>query len=180
MNRCLWPGAASRLVVVSLGYLVLVVAGIAGGCAISIWQGHAAAAPRYAHRPQTDVAFLVGVLQANGRVWVYTCCGLVSFGVVGLFVLFGNAVRFGIDVTSLARGAPRELVYLLPHAVVEFAAFTVAAASCQYLAWCLFDVLVLNRARAPVRPGVQALAVSLVLLVVAACLETYSQSLRFG
>jgi len=152
VTRRRWPGPASRLGVVSLGYLVLLVAGIASGAAISLCQGHAVAAPRDAHAHQSGTAFLVGVLQANGRVWLYTCCGLVSFGVVGLFVLFGNAVRFGIDVTSLARGAPRELVYLLPHAVVEFAAFTVAAASCQYLAWCLFDVLVLNRARAPVRP----------------------------
>jgi uncharacterized membrane protein SpoIIM required for sporulation len=71
-------------------------------------------------------------------------------------------------------------VYLLPHAALEFSAFTLAAASCQYLAWCLFDVLVLNQARVPVRPGMQTLVLSFVLLVIAACVETYSQSARFG
>ena len=115
----------------------------------------------------------------NSRVWLYTCAGFVSFGVVGFFVLLGNAFRFGMDAMSLARGAPRELIYLLPHAVLEFAAFTLAAASCQYLAWCLFDLLVLNRIRAPARAGVQALVLSFVLLIVAACVETYSHSVRF-
>jgi uncharacterized membrane protein SpoIIM required for sporulation len=174
-----WSPTALRLTALCLGYLAVLVVAMTAGGALAVWQGQALSAAEHGP-PSNDAAFLVRVLESNVRVWCYTCIGLVSFGAVGLFVLFGNAFRFGMDVTSLARGAPRELVYLLPHAALEFSAFTLAAASCQYLAWCLFDVLVLNQARVPVRPGVQTLVLSFVLLVIAACVETYSQSARFG
>ena len=174
-----WSPAALRLAALCLGYLAVLVVAMTAGVALAVWQGQTLSVPDHGPSP-IDAAFLVRVLESNARVWCYTCIGLASFGVVGFFVLAGNAFRFGMDATSLARGAPPELAYLLPHAALEFAAFTLAAASCQYLAWCLFDVLVLNRARVPVRPGVQALALSFVLLVIAACVETYSQSARFG
>ena len=175
-----WALAVSRFGGVCLGYFVLLLVAVAGGSGLAAWQGHAVSVPEGALPQQAGVAFFVRVVEANSRVWVYTCAGLVSFGVAGFFVLFSNAFRFGMDVTSMARGAPQELAYLLPHAALEFAALTLAAASCQYLAWCLFDLLVLNKPRVPARAGVEALAVSFVLLVLAACLETYSQSLRFG
>jgi uncharacterized membrane protein SpoIIM required for sporulation len=175
-----WSPAALRLTALCLGYLVVLVVSMTAGGALAVWQGQALSVAEQQPPPNDAASFLVRVLESNARVWCYTCIGLVSFGAVGLFVLLGNAFRFGMDVTSLACGAPCELVYLLPHAALEFAAFTLAAASCQYLAWCLFDVLVLNRARVPVRPGVRALVLSFVLLVIAACVETYSQSARFG
>ena len=179
MTRCRRSLPVSRLAALCLGYLVLLVVAVASGAVLAAWQGHALVVPEHAHH-QPAAAFLVRVLEANGRVWLYTCTGLVSFGVVGVFVLAGNAFRFGMDVVSMARGTPRELVYLLPHAVLEFGAFTLAGASCQYLAWCLFDLLVRNRTPVPARTGVQALALSFVVLMLAACLETYSHSVRFG
>jgi uncharacterized membrane protein SpoIIM required for sporulation len=172
--------AAARLAAVCLGYLALLVAAVASGAALAAWQGHALILPEHAHHQPTGTEFLVRVVEANGRVWLYTCTGLVSFGIVGVFVLVGNAFRFGMDVVSIARGAPRELVYLLPHGVLEFGAFTLAGAACQYLAWCLFDLLVSNQTRVPARAGVRALALSFVLLMLAACLETFSYSARFG
>jgi uncharacterized membrane protein SpoIIM required for sporulation len=175
------PAAAGtrRLTAVCLGYLAVLGASVVAGIGLAAWQGHVLTVPGQTVIEVTPAAFLLGVLVENSRVWLYTCAGFVSFGVVGFFVLLGNAFRFGMDAMSLARGSPRELAYLLPHAALEFAAFTLAAASCQYLAWCLFDLLVLNRIRAPARAGVQALALSFVLLVVAACVETYSHSDRF-
>jgi uncharacterized membrane protein SpoIIM required for sporulation len=172
--------AISRLAWLCVGYVGLLVLAVAGGGASSVWHGHLLVVPGVAHPPDADTAFLVRVIEANSRVWVYTCTGLVSFGVVGAFVLAGNAFRFGMDLVSVARGAPRELAYLLPHAALEFSAFTLAAASCQYLAWCLFDLLVLNRRFVPVRPGIQVLALSFILLMLAACVEAYSHAVRFG
>jgi uncharacterized membrane protein SpoIIM required for sporulation len=164
----------------SVGYVVLLVTAVAGGGAVAAWREQALAPPHHGATPTEGAVFLVRVLESNALVWAYTCAGLVSFGAAGLFVLAGNAFRFGMDAMSMARGAPRELVYLLPHAVLEFAAFTLAAASCQYLAWCVFDVLVLNRPRVPAEPGLRMLAVSFVLLVIAACVETCSWAVRFG
>lgn len=172
--------AMSRLAGLCLGYCGVLALAAAGGAALSAWHGHLLVVPDVADPLHADTAFLIRVIEANGRIWAYTCAGLVSFGVVGAFVLAGNAFRFGMDVVSVTRGAPRELVYLLPHAVLEFGAFALAAASCQYLAWCLFDVLVLNKRLVPARPGVQVLALSFILLMVAACVETYSHAVRFG
>ena len=172
--------AASRLTALCLGYLVMLMMAVAGGGALAAWQGQVLNLPDSGSPQSHDAAFFVRVIESNARVWLYTCTGLVSFGVVGVFVLFGNAFRFGMDMMSMARGAPRELVYLLPHAALEFVAFILAGASCQYLAWCLFDLLVLNRTCVPARAGVQALAFSFVLLVMAACVETYSRFVRFG
>jgi len=180
MTRRPSPLAVSRLHGVCLGYLVLLVVGVAGGGALAAWQGRAVSVPEHAHPQHIDIAFFLRVIEANARVWLYMCAGLVSFGVVGIFALFGNAFRFGMDVMSMARGTPHDLVYLLPHAALEFAAFTLAGASCQYLAWCLFDLLVLSRPRVPARAGAEVLAASFVLLLIAACLEAYSRSVRFG
>jgi uncharacterized membrane protein SpoIIM required for sporulation len=169
----------SRLAALCLGYVGIFAAAATGGAAVAAWQGHALVISGRPH-PAADTAFLTQVLDANGRVWVYICTGLASFGVVGGVVLFGNAFRFGMDVTSIARGTPHELVYLLPHASLEFAAFILAGASCQYLAWWVFDLLVLHQVRVAVRPGLRTLALSLVLLVVAAYVETCSYSARVG
>lgn len=179
MTQCSRSPSSSRLTALCLGYLGMFAAAVAGGGALAAWQGHALIVPAHAH-PSAGAAFFAQVIEANGRMWVYICIGFVSFGVIGGFVLLGNAFRFGMDVVSMARGTPHELVYLLPHAPLEFAAFILAGASCQYLAWCLFDLLVLNQTRVPVRAGVQTLALSFVLLMLAACLETYSYSVRFG
>jgi uncharacterized membrane protein SpoIIM required for sporulation len=168
-----------RLEGLCLSYAVILAVAMASGAALAAWQGHALSVEQVFARP-TGAAFLLQVLEFNGRIWLYMCIGLVSFGVAGLFVLLGNGFRFGMDVMSMARGSPHELVYLLPHAALEFVAFTLAGASCQYLAWWLFELLVFDRTPARARAGVHALAVSFVLLVIAACIETLSNSVRFG
>jgi uncharacterized membrane protein SpoIIM required for sporulation len=168
-----------RLESLCLCYAAVLAMAMTAGAALAAWQGHVLSVERVGV-PPSGGAFLLRVLEFNGRIWLYMCIGLASFGVAGLSVLLGNAFRFGMDVMSMARGAPHELVYLLPHAALEFAAFTLAGASCQYLAWWLFELLVLDRTHLPARAGVQALAVSFVLLVIAACVETLSASVRFG
>jgi uncharacterized membrane protein SpoIIM required for sporulation len=118
------------------------------------------------------------IAQENGRLWLYMCAGIASFGVAGFVVLIGNGLRFGLDATALARGAPDELRFLLPHASLEFLAFTLAAAACQYFGWLLLDLLVFGRLAAPVRPGVKGLMWSLALLLLAALVEAASQFAR--
>jgi uncharacterized membrane protein SpoIIM required for sporulation len=122
-------------------------------------------------------AFRVIALE-NGRLWVYMCAGIASFGAAGFVVLVGNGLRFGLDATALARGAPEDLGFLLPHASLEFLAFTLAAAACQYLGWLLFDLLVFDRRRAPVGPGIRGLTWSFALMLLAALVEAASQMAR--
>lgn len=107
-------------------------------------------------------------------MWLYMCLGVVSFGAAGFAALIGNGFRFGMDAAAVAENAPDELLFLLPHAIVEFASFTLAAAACQYLGWLLFELLVFDRRRAPVGAGVQGLMWSACLLLLAAFFETVS------
>lgn len=150
--------------------IVVIGCGAVMGC---VWEHpvDASQLTRIAVRPVE--AFRV-IARENGRLWLYMCAGIASFGVAGFVVLVGNGLRFGLDATALARGAPAELGFLLPHASLEFLAFTLAAAACQYLGWLLFDLLVFGRRRARLNPGMKGLAWSFALLLLAALVETVS------
>ena len=57
--------------------------------------------------------------RSSGRTAVSGCSSAVergSLGAAGLAVLAANAFRFGMDVATVGRSAPRELTFLLPTA----------------------------------------------------------------
>ena len=163
---------------VAVLYATALIVAVGCGAAIGLWQGHRVDTTQLTPvEVSRSEAFRV-IAKENGRLWLYMCAGVASFGVAGFVVLIGNGLRFGLDATALARGAPHELRFLLPHASLEFLAFTLAAAACHYLGWLLFDLLVFGRRRALLRPGVKGLAWSLALMLVAALVEAASMFAR--
>ena len=118
------------------------------------------------------------IVKQNGHVWLAVCGGVVSFGAVGVAVLVTNGFRFGMDATTVARSSPHELRFLLPHSALEFGAFTLAAAACQYLAWQLWELLAFDRRAGRVVPGLIVLAASACLGLAAALVEAMSQAAR--
>ena len=121
---------------------------------------------------------LAEIVAQNGRVWMFMFVGTVSFGAAGLSVLLSNGFRFGMDMAALILSAPTELRFLLPHGVLEFAALTVGAASCQYIGCVLFGTLTKDPAANPIREGVLAFGWSCVLGLMAALVETASHVMR--
>ena len=116
----------------------------------------------------------------NGRVWLAVCGGVLSLGSVGAAVLVTNGFRFGMDASTVARSAPEELPFLLPHSGLEFAAFTLAAAACQRLGWQLFALLALGRRSTGTAPCLLVLIASACLGVAAAVAEAMAQAARLG
>ena len=62
--------------------------------------------------------------------------------------------------------------------MLEFAAFTLAAAAVQYLGWMLLRLLALNQSSGRLAIGLSALAGSAGLVVLAAWVEALSQAAR--
>ena len=120
----------------------------------------------------------VQIIRQNGRVWLFICASVGSFGAAGAGVLAANAFRFGMDVATVGLSAPVELTFLPDHGVLEFAAFTLAAAAVQYLGWMLLRLLALNQSSGRLAIGVSALAGSAGLVVLAAWIEALSQAAR--
>ena len=120
----------------------------------------------------------VQIVRQNGRVWLYICASLGSFGAAGAGVLVANAFRFGMDVATVALSAPAELTFLAAHGLLEFGAFTLAAASVQYLGWMLLRLLAVNSSSGRLAIGLSALAGSAGLVVLAAWVEALSHAAR--
>lgn len=158
--------------------LVLALA-IAGGSLLATFQGRMVDVSR----PDfvEDVQWwrsLSEIVAQNGRVWLLMFAGVVSFGAAGASALVSNGLRFGMDVAALILSAPGELRFLLPHGVLEFAALTVGAASCQYLGCALFGILTKNPMVRPLGEGLRAFGWSCVLGLLAALVETASHVMR--
>jgi uncharacterized membrane protein SpoIIM required for sporulation len=130
------------------------------------------------HQPPPRLALFVRVLSNNARILALMCVGIASFGVVGLITLVGNSFRFGFDLVSFARHAPTELPFLIPHAALEFAAYTVAGAACHHLGRCAYGLLVRKQAPREAWAGVRGLTWAAGILVLAAALETLVASAR--
>jgi uncharacterized membrane protein SpoIIM required for sporulation len=127
--------------------------------------------------------FFWAVFQGNGRLWLFMCLGTVTFGAAGAVVLLSNALRFGMDAMALATSSPADWPFLFPHAIVEFAAFILAAAACQHLGLRLLDTLATSQSVRRVRSegarvGVWTLAWSLNFLVMGALVETIAYIAR--
>lgn len=131
----------------------------------------------------TDVRWwrsLVGIVSQNSRIWLFILAGVVSFGAAGLSALLANGFRFGMDVAALVLSAPTELLFLLPHGVMEFAALTTAAAASQHIGCALFGILVKNPDVRPLGEGLRAFGWSCVLGLAAALIESVSHMLRLA
>jgi uncharacterized membrane protein SpoIIM required for sporulation len=150
------------------------------GALVAAATNHTAVlAPPPVNRPPVDIWTNALLLIAhNGRVWVYTVAGVLSFGAASLFVLMTNGLRLGVDIAAVARGNSAELLYLVPHGVLEFAAFTLAASASEYLGLQMFDTLFRHRPFRDARTGAAVLAVSAALLTAAGFAEAVSQSIR--
>jgi uncharacterized membrane protein SpoIIM required for sporulation len=130
---------------------------------------------------RVDISRSIAVIvRGNGAVWLYVAAGTVSFGAAGTVVLVSNGFRFGMDVAAVALSEPRELRFLLPHSLLEFGAFTLAAGACQWLGWLLFQFLAFNRRGSGAAAGVGALAASACLGCLAAVVEALSLAARFS
>ena len=130
------------------------------------------------HQPPLPAVFFGRVLSSNALILLLMCAGIASFGVVGLTTLIANGFRFGFDLVSFARDVPSELPFLIPHAALEFTAYTVAAAACHHLGWCVYRLLVRKDAAPDAWTGVHGLTWAAGLLVLAAAVETLSASAR--
>lgn len=150
------------------------------GALIAAATSHTAVfAPPPLNRLPVDIwANALSLITQNGRVWVYTVAGTLSFGAGSLFVLLTNGLRLGVDIVAVARGNLAELIYLVPHGVPEFAAFTLAASASEYLGLQMFDTLFWKRPFRDVRTGAVAWAVSAALLIVAGVAEAVGQFVR--
>jgi uncharacterized membrane protein SpoIIM required for sporulation len=149
-----------------------------GGALVSNVEQPRVHLDRQVSTPVSPTASLQLILRQNGQVWLSVCGGTVSFGAMGLAVIVSNGFRFGFDAATVARSAPGELRFLLPHGVLEFLALTLAAAACQHLAWLLFELLALGRSTGQVKPPLTALASSVPIGVAAALVEVMSQVAR--
>ena len=163
---------------VSMWYALALVVAMACGAALAIAVGERVQFVRDESATLDPAAVFAFIVRENGRMWLYVCLGVVSFGAAGFVALIGNGFRFGMDAALVAQSAPAELPFLLPHATVEFASFTLAAAACQYLGLLLLELLVFDRRRAPVSVGVHGLMWSACLLLLAAFVETVSRMAR--
>jgi uncharacterized membrane protein SpoIIM required for sporulation len=150
------------------------------GALIAIATNHAAtfASPRSNRLPVDIGANAMALMTHNGRVWLYTVAGTLSFGAGSLFILLTNGLRLGFDIAAVARGDSSELVYLIPHGLPEFAAFTLAACASEYLGLQMFATLFWKRPFRDVRTGAVGLAVSAALLIVAGVAEAIGQFVR--
>jgi uncharacterized membrane protein SpoIIM required for sporulation len=83
-----------------------------------------------------------------------------------------------MDVATVALSAPAELTFLAAHGLLEFGAFTLAAASVQYLGWMLLRLLAVNSSSGRLAIGLSALAGSAGLVVLAAWVEALSHAAR--
>ena len=120
----------------------------------------------------------VQIVRQNGRVWLFICGSVGSFGAAGAAVLGANAFRFGMDVATVALSAPAELTFLAAHGLLEFAAFTLAAAAVQYLGWMLLRLLAGHYRSGRLAIGLSALAGSAALVILAAWVEALSHAAR--
>jgi uncharacterized membrane protein SpoIIM required for sporulation len=112
---------------VALFYCLALIIVVGCGATIEFGWGHDIEASQFMPvEVSPSEAFRV-IARENGRLWLYMCAGMASFGAAGFAVLLGNGLRFGLDAMALARGAPDELRFLIPHASIEFLAFTLAA-----------------------------------------------------
>jgi uncharacterized membrane protein SpoIIM required for sporulation len=136
--------------------------------------------PPLNRQPVDICANAMSLITQNGRVWVYTVAGVLSFGAGSLFVLLTNGLRLGVDIVAVARGNSTELLYLVPHGIPEFAAFTLAASASEYLGLQMFDTLFWKRPFRDVRTGAIVLALSAALLIVAGVAEAVGQFVRLS
>jgi uncharacterized membrane protein SpoIIM required for sporulation len=160
--------------------MALACAALSGAVVSSLGQhrvhlvGPAAPAPAGIVESARDIAV------RNGRVWLSICGGVVSLGAVGAVVVVTNGFRFGMDAATVARSAPRELRFLLPHSALEFAALILVAAASQDLGWQLFTLLAFSRRPARAGSGLLCLAASGVVGLAAAVVEALSRAARAG
>jgi len=157
------------------------------GCAVICGAAFAASdgrrvvlPPAGSSAPAPIAESTVQIVRQNGRVWLFICAGVGSFGAAGAGVLVANAFRFGMDVATVALSAPAELTFLAAHGLLEFAAFTLAAAAVQYLGWMLLLLLAVNRSSGRLAIGLCALAGSGGLVVLAAWVEALSHAARIA
>jgi uncharacterized membrane protein SpoIIM required for sporulation len=165
---------------VAINTAALASAALSGALVSSLGQHRVHLRGPAAPVPVGIVASARDIAVQNGRVWLSICSGVVSLGAVGAVVVVTNGFRFGMDATTVARSAPRELRFLLPHSTLEFAALALAAAACQDLGWQLFTLLAFSRRPARAGPGLLCLAASAVVGLAAAVVEALSRAARAG
>ena len=158
---------------------LLVVCAVTCGAAFAANDGRRVVLPPPRSSALADIPESTAqIVRQNGRVWLFICASVGSFGAAGAGVLAANAFRFGMDVATVWLSAPADLTFLAAHGVLEFAAFTLAAAAVQYLGWMLLRLLALNQSSGRLAIGFSALAGSAGRVVLAAWIEALSQAAR--
>ena len=158
---------------------LLVACAVTCGAAFAASDGRRVVLPSPRSSARTDIPeSTVQIVRQNGRVWLFICASVGSFGAAGAGVLAANAFRFGMDVATVALSAPAELTFLAAHGVLEFAAFTLAAAAVQYIGWMLLRLLVFSESAGRIAIGLSALAGSAGLVLLAAWVEALSHAAR--
>jgi uncharacterized membrane protein SpoIIM required for sporulation len=163
-----------------IGANALLVAGaVACGAVLGTMDGRRVVLPSSVAAPSPDIpGSTLQIVRQNGRVWLFVCTTLASFGVAGAGLLAANAFRFGVDVATVGLSVPGELTFLAAHGLLEFAAFTLAVAAVQYLGWMLFALLASGCRTGRLSIGLTALLGSGAVGLLAAWVEALSHAAR--
>jgi uncharacterized membrane protein SpoIIM required for sporulation len=162
-----------------IGANALLVAGaVACGVAIGTMDGRQVELPSSLASSPDIPGSTLQIVRQNGRVWLFVCGTLASFGVAGAALLAANAFRFGVDVATVGLSIPGELTFLAAHGLLEFAAFTLAVAAVQYLGWMLFALLARGEPMGRLSIGLTGLAASAAVGLLAAWVEALSHAAR--
>jgi uncharacterized membrane protein SpoIIM required for sporulation len=158
---------------------LLVACAVTCGAAIGVMDGRRVVLPSSMEAPAPDIrGNTMQIVRQNGRVWLFVCSTLASFGVAGAALLVANAFRFGVDVATVGLSVPDELTFLAAHGLLEFAAFTLAVAAVQYLGWMLFALLARGEPTGRLAIGLTGLAASAAVGLLAAWVEALSHAAR--